>query len=243
MPNGGSLTLRCSNSVPETSDVLRRIEGAIGEFVCVAIADSGHGMSAEVRKRALQPFFTTKKVGDGSGLGLATVEGFCGQSGGHLWIESKENIGTTIHMFLPRCRTDFGADEVSAYTADSLPFGNGEHVLVVEDNEDVRILTTTMLNGLNYQTTWTSTADAALELLRSGSRFDLVLVDVRLPGQLNGLELAEFLRRDFRGIRTAVYSGYPEVDDRFSDQIEFPFLRKPFSRRELALVIAAALNR
>ena len=243
MPVGGVLTLECSNSTPKTCGVLRNIERAPGEFVCVAVTDNGHGMPAEVRQRALQPFFTTKNVGKGSGLGLSTVEGFCGQSGGHLWIESKEKIGTTIYMFLPRALEFADPKESAEDPAGTLPQGNGEHLLVVEDDEEVRNLTTTMLEGLNYRTTWSPTADAALELIQSGSDFDLVLVDVRLPGKFNGLELANILNDRFAHIRTVVYSGYSEVEDQEYPDIGFPYLRKPFSRRELALVIASAMER
>lgn len=102
MQNGGALTLECWNATPETCSTLQRLEIDSGEYVCVAVTDTGCGMSVDVRQRATMPFFTTKKVGDGSGLGLSTVEGFCGQSGGHLWIDSKVNVGTTIYMFLPR---------------------------------------------------------------------------------------------------------------------------------------------
>ena len=243
MPDGGSLTLECSNSSVETSEHLQKIEGASGDFVCVAVKDTGHGMSAEVRQRSLEPFFTTKKVGDGSGLGLSTVEGFCGQSGGHLWIESKENAGTTIYLYLPRAGGQIGSDEQAADLSRALPIGDGEHVLVVEDDEEVRNLTTTMLEGLNYRTTWSPTADIALQLIQSGSDFDAVLIDVRLPGRLNGLDLADRLKQDFPRIQTVVYSGYPETDDCDPRQIEIPFLRKPFSRRELALAINTALDR
>lgn len=243
MPVGGMLTLECSNTTPETCKILRNLEGTSGEFVCVAVTDTGHGMSAEVRQRALQPFFTTKKVGDGSGLGLSTVEGFCGQSGGHLSIHSEENAGTTVFMFLPRARAQLETDESTPDTLDALPSGNGEHVLVVEDDEEVRNLTTNVLKGLNYRTTWSPTADAALRLIQTQPDFDLALIDVRLPGKLNGLDLAGILKDHFGHIRTVVYSGYPDVEDPDHKQIEFPFLRKPSSRRELALIVASTLER
>ena len=242
MPNGGSLTLECANSSAETSIALRKVDGASGEFVCVSVRDTGCGMSEDIRQRALQPFFTTKKVGDGSGLGLSTVEGFCGQSGGHLLVESKEGVGTKIHMFLPRAGDALDADEQNHDMVDAVPLGSREHVLVVEDDEEVRKLTTTMLQGLNYRTTWAPTADRALELVQAAPDFDLVLIDVRLPGSLNGLELAEILKRDFDDLRTVVYSGYPEVDNSDRDHFEFPLLRKPFSRHELAHAVASALS-
>ncbi len=242
MPNGGSLTLECANSNAEASNVLRKIDGASGEFVCVAVKDTGHGMSDEVRLRALHPFFTTKKFGDGSGLGLSTVEGFCGQSGGHLWVESKMGLGTTIYMFLPRARDASEANEQNPDAVDTLPLGNREHVLIVEDDDEIRKLTTMMLQGLNYRTTCSPTADEALELIQAEPGFDLALIDVRLPGVLNGLELAEILKRDFDHLQTVVYSGYPEVDKCDRNYFEFPFLRKPFSRRELAHAVASALS-
>ena len=242
MPNGGSLTLECANANSNASDILRKIDGASGEFVCVAVRDTGHGMSEDVRQRALQPFFTTKKFGDGSGLGLSTVEGFCGQSGGHLWIESQEAVGTTIYMFLPRARVVSDVEEPNSDAVDTISFGNHEHILVVEDDEEVRNLTTTLLQGLNYRTTWARTADEAFELVQVQPEFDLALVDVRLPGVLHGLEFAEILRRDFGHLPTVVYSGYPEIENGRSDYFGFPFLRKPFSRFELAHAVSSALN-
>ncbi len=241
MPDGGTLSLVCSNADARTSEILGKIDGASGEFVCVAVADSGHGMSADVRTRALEPFFTTKKVGDGSGLGLSSVEGFCGQSGGHLWIESTEGVGTTIYMFLPRAQEFSRETETAEVQKEILTSGNGEHLLVVEDDEDVRHLTTTMLESLNYRATWSPTADAALQLIRSGGSYDMVLVDVRLPGKLNGLQLAEIVSRESSGTRVVVYSGYPEVDSSHPRGISLPFLRKPFSRGDLAQIVAAAL--
>lgn len=242
MQHGGSLALICMNASAESSDILRRMEIDKGDFVCVTVTDTGHGMSAEVRKRALEPFFTTKKFGDGSGLGLSTVEGFCAQSGGHLWIESRENQGTTVFMFLPRAQDLEVVGSAAVDVPQALPHGNGERLLIVEDDEEVRNLTTTMLDRLNYQTTWVPDADAALELIQCRSNFDLVLVDVRLPGKLNGLELADHVRQNFSHIRIVIYSGYPEVDNRRHGDIEFPYLRKPFSRKELATIIASALS-
>ncbi|WP_299751825.1 ATP-binding protein [uncultured Tateyamaria sp.] len=242
MPNGGSLTLECMNSSSNASNVLRMIDGASGQFVCVAIRDTGHGMSEDVRRRASQPFFTTKKFGDGSGLGLSTVEGFCGQSGGHLWIQSQEGVGTTIYMFLPRGKDVSQEEEQIPEAVDTVAQGNQEHVLVVEDDEEVRGLTTTMLHGLNYRTTWARTADEALKLVQAGSGFDFALIDVRLPGVLNGLEFAEILRRDFDDLPIVVYSGYPEVDNGLSGHFEIPFLKKPFSRHELAHAVSSTLK-
>ncbi len=242
MPNGGALTLECMNASANTSDVLRGIEGATGQYVCVAIRDTGHGMSEEVRQRASQPFFTTKHFGNGSGLGLSTVEGFCAQSGGHMWIQSQEGIGTTIYMFLPRGKDVSKVEDPVSEAFETVVLGNQEHVLVVEDDEEVRGLTTTMLQGLNYRTTWVQTADEALELVQAGQRFDFALIDVRLPGVLNGLEFAEILRRDFDNLPLVVYSGYPEVEGGLSDGLKFPFLKKPFSRHELAHAVSSSLK-
>ncbi|MEM0988033.1 MAG: ATP-binding protein [Pseudomonadota bacterium] len=242
MPDGGSLTMACANAPAADHPILRRLEVASGDFVCVSISDTGHGMSKEVRQRALEPFFTTKKFGEGSGLGLSTVEGFCGQSGGHLWIDSTEGLGTTIYMFLPRAARQASAESTLARRAEVLPMGQSEHILVVEDDPEVRNLTTTMLEKLNYRTTWSPSADEALELMQSDFTFDLVLVDVRLPGKLNGLEFAEIVRREFPTVKPIVYSGYPAKPSATHRSIEFPFLRKPFSRRELAKIVAATLS-
>lgn len=242
MPNGGSLILECMNANASESDILRMIDGASGQFVCIAISDTGHGMSEKVRQRASQPFFTTKKFGEGSGLGLSTVVGFCGQSGGHLWIQSEEEIGTTIYIFLPRGKVVSEVEEQMPEAIVAAAQGNQEHVLVVEDDEEVRGLTTMMLQGLNYRTTWARTADEALLLVQTGTSFDFALIDVRLPGVLNGLEFAKILRRDFGDLPIVVYSGYPEVDTVLKDHFEFPFLKKPFSRYELAQAVSRTIR-
>ncbi|MEM9045491.1 MAG: ATP-binding protein [Pseudomonadota bacterium] len=241
MPNGGSLTLECMNSSSDHCNLLRSTDGASGEFVRVSVKDTGHGMSEDVRQRALQPFFTTKMVGEGSGLGLSSVEGFCGQSGGHLLIESEEGAGTSIYMFLPRAEDALETSEPTSDQVDVVPKGRREHVLVVEDDDEVRQLTTTMLQGLNYRTMWAATAEEALARVRAERGLDLVLIDVRLPGRLNGLELAGILKRDFDHLRIAIYSGYPEVDNCDGDHVQYPFIRKPFSREELAHAVASAL--
>ena len=242
MPNGGTLTLQCSNASSDRPEVLRKIDGASGQFVCIAINDTGQGMSVEVQRRASQPFFTTKKFGDGSGLGLSSVEGFCRQSGGHLWIESRLGQGTTIYLFLPRGKEVSAIKRPTPEPVDVVPLGNQEHVLVVEDDEEVRRLALKMLQGLNYRTTWARTADDALILMQEGAGFDFALIDVRLPGTLNGLDLAEALRRDFCDLPVVVYSGYPEVDRGQSGHFEFPFLKKPFLRHELADAVSSALK-
>jgi CheY-like chemotaxis protein len=215
-----------------------------GEFVEIAVRDNGRGMAPEVMERAVEPFFTTKKFGEASGLGLSTVFGFARQSGGHLAIESEPGAGTTVRLFLPRSGAEV-RDRMPEPAEAAVPRGSGERILVVEDDEDVRRLLAGMLTSLDYAVLTAGDAMEALRFLEAGGAVDLVLTDVVLPAGVSGPDLAARIGVRTPGLPVVFMSGHPERDPgaRVPEMEGLALLAKPFQRRTLAERITAALER
>ncbi len=198
MPEGGRLTIETSNAYLDEAYVARAGgELKSGQYVMVAISDTGTGMSSEVRDKVFEPFFTTKAAGAGSGLGLSMVYGFVKQSGGHIQIYSELGQGTSVKMYFPRLAnvSAFPAWETSEPAA--LP-RSGEHherILLVEDDDDVRRFVVDALADIGYRVDHVDTAAKALELLQNNSDIALLFTDVILPGGMNGRELADAARK------------------------------------------------
>jgi len=200
-------------------------------------------MSAEVRKRAFEPFFTTAEVGKGSGLGLSMVYGFVKQSGGHVTIYSEEHCGTTVRMYLPRLRAPT-ASVARGQTPQPNYMARGETVLVVEDDVDVRSLAVALLADLGYRVLEAGHGQAALDLLTENPRVNLLLTDMVLPGELSGSVLAAEARKVQPGIRVVYMSGYTEkAINRLGEMQDGGIaLQKPFRRSELAHKLREALD-
>jgi CheY-like chemotaxis protein len=214
----------------------RHGEVEAGEYVAISVSDTGIGMPPDVADRAFDPFFTTKPIGQGTGLGLSMIYGFAKQSRGHLRISSEEGLGTTIRLYLARAHTDL--DIPSIIEAVEMPRGEGETILVVEDDAAVRLLITAVLEELGYRYLEASDAPQAMTILRSGARIDLLLTDVGLP-VMNGRQLAEFARASRPAIKVLFATGYAEnaaVRGDFLDQ-GMDMLTKPFALNELGLKI------
>ncbi|MGC3999501.1 MAG: response regulator [Anaeromyxobacter sp.] len=209
MPSGGEILLRL-RAVEVQAPALHHPEARPGQFACLEVTDSGHGMDAETARHAFEPFFTTKDVGKGTGLGLATVHGIVQQHRGWVELETRPGAGTTFRVLLPLAEAPqgLGADE----PADAPhPPGTLERLLVVEDDASVRRVLVRSLERLGYRVRAAASGVEALELWRSGGA-DLVLTDVMMPGGLNGLELAERLLAEEPQLRVVVMSGYsPEL--------------------------------
>jgi len=208
MPEGGKLTIETANMAVD-ADYAEAHGISPGQYVMVAVSDTGTGMAPEVVARAFDPFFTTKEVGKGSGLGLSMVYGFARQSGGHAKIYSEPGEGTTVKIYLPR---DYGGQEaVLPGEARSAPHQGSESILVVEDDELVRLHTVNCLETLGYRVTAREDGPSALALLdREGVRFDLLLTDVVLPAGMSGRRVAEEVVARLPGIRVLYMSGYTE---------------------------------
>ncbi len=241
MPDGGKLTIECMNVTLDAAYVAENPEAVAGDFAVVAVSDSGTGMSEDVRAHAFDPFFTTKEVGEGSGLGLSMVYGFTKQSGGHVSIYSEEGQGTTVKIYLPRAESI--ATDAALEVGGSIPMGQGETILIIEDDEDVRILASQVLEGLGYRVVAVPEAASARAVLKTERDVSLVLSDVVLPGGMSGPDFAEEARTTDPDVKIIFMSGYPAAAAKRngfmgSDRV---LLNKPFQRRELAEAVREAL--
>lgn len=192
MPDGGRLTIAARNASLSEVDLAGSDQAEAGDFVEILVTDTGLGMPAEVLAKAFDPFYTTKPVGQGTGLGLSMIYGFVQQSRGHVAIESQEGRGTTIRLYLPR--HDGGAEDQAAAGAEAAITGSGETVLVVEDDPAVLRLMLDALQELGYRTIETASGREAVPILQSRRHLDLLISDVGLPG-LNGRQIAEIARQ------------------------------------------------
>jgi PAS domain S-box-containing protein len=206
MVNGGRLTIVTANIQIDETCAWRHEDLEDGDYVVVRVSDTGTGMSRDVLARAVDPFFTTKPAGQGTGLGLSMIYGFARQSRGHLRIESLVGHGTTVELYLPRALQN--AIDLDAPTA-ATPRGQGETILVVEDDATVRLIINDVLKELGYQVLLAADARAAIPVLRSGQKVDLLVSDVVLP-HVNGQKLAEIARAVRPELKVLFVSGYAE---------------------------------
>ena len=228
MPAGGTITIRAENMTETIAGDAPR------EFVKLSVTDHGCGMPPEVVGRAFEPFFTTKDVSKGSGLGLPQVYGFAQQSGGRVSIESKVGDGTKVIVVLPRTSAEpaRASDEHQVPAAPTDGSRRG-HLLLVEDDHEVSVLTKDMLASLGFTVIHVTSADAALGALANGRVVDFVLSDVMMPGGVNGVELAREIRRRHPNLPIALMTGYVESAADLDDG-EFSLLQKPYTVADLA---------
>lgn len=223
-------TLSCSVEAGEVTDL------PAGDYVCVTVSDNGAGMPPELIGRVFEPFFTTKAVGKGTGLGLSQVYGFARQSGGAARISSTVGRGTEIRLYLPP-RTESAAAVAEAGPGAARPMDAGRRLLLVEDDSSVAVVALELLEGLGLEVRTVETAPQALDLLKR-ERFDMMLSDVVMPGGMTGIELARLCGRDYPDMRVVLTSGYAgeDVDAALADA-PWPFLRKPYSGQQLAMIL------
>ena len=240
MPDGGTLTIETQNVHLDEDYAAHHVEVAPGDYVMLAVSDTGTGMEPEVLARAFDPFFTTKEEGQGTGLGLSQVFGWVKQSGGHIKIYSEVGHGTTIKLYLPRAVAE-GA--VAAAPAEPVPPGGNETILVVEDNANVRKTVVRQLHDLGYRSVEAESGASALELVAEGLSFDLLLTDVVMPGGMTGYQLADQLRRTRPDTRVLFTSGYTELA-RSADQLSRrdSLLSKPYRKQDLGRAVRRALD-
>lgn len=230
MPGGGRLTIETSNTHLDAHYAAHQRDVKPGQYVCIAITDTGVGMSRETAARAFEPFFTTKPIGQGTGLGLSMIYGFARQSEGYARIYSEEGTGTTVRLYLPRHE---GADDVppAPLPHEGAPIArDGEVVLVVEDEPVVRGLILEVLDELGYQAIEAADGPAGLAILQSQQRIDLLVTDIGLPG-LNGRQVADAGRIARPGLKVLFMTGYAENAAMASGFLEpgMAMITKPFA--------------
>jgi signal transduction histidine kinase/CheY-like chemotaxis protein len=232
MPNGGRVEVSARNC-PALAD-----HDLSGDFVRLDITDSGVGMSADVLVHAFEPFFTTKEVGSGSGLGLAQAHGFAKASGGVVRIASTPGRGTSVSLFLPRTLNAPALGPHLMAPASDHAISAGQ-VLVVEDDDEVAALTVEMINQLGYDTTRVASAEAALGALANRRSVDIVFSDIMMPGRMDGVELAQEIRRRRPDLPVLLTSGYAEGARRNAAAQEIKIIPKPYRIDELRDALAA----
>lgn len=244
MPDGGELIIETANVELDKEAIQRHSGLEPGRYVLLAISDTGLGMSAEVRKHLFEPFFTTKEVGQGTGLGLATVYGIVKQSGGDISVYSEPGRGTTFKIYLPRVdETDDSAHGLGRSTAKDIPRGK-ETILVVEDNEEVRQVAVLALRNLGYRVLEARNGLEAIQLFQAQPEaIHLVLTDVVMTG-MSGREMAEQLKQIQKGLRVLYMSGYTDAAVVRHGILEpgTPFIQKPFAVETLARKVRELLD-
>ncbi|MCD0258876.1 PAS domain-containing protein [Xanthomonas melonis] len=243
MPDGGQLCIatRHVQVAEQPLELGRGVALAPGDYAVVSVADTGTGMPADVLERVFEPFYTTKPIGQGTGLGMSMIYGFMQQSNGQVWVESQPGAGTTVSLYLP-----VGASVQAAQPPaqdGAVRAGQGQQVLVVEDDEQVRLLITELLGELGYQAEVVADADAALPILSSPRRIDVLVTDVGLPG-LNGRQLAEIARQSRGDLPVIFMTGYAETA---RDRGEFlgegmSMIAKPFTLGEFSAKLHEVLG-
>jgi PAS domain S-box-containing protein len=242
MPSGGKLTIEASNVTVDRAYSQANEGIAVGDYLIVAVTDSGEGMSPETVQQAFEPFFTTKPTGQGTGLGLSMVQGFVRQSEGNVKIYSELGVGTTIRLYLPRADKEETAATPMADTT-GLPRGS-EHILLVEDEDLLREHARRQLVSLGYRVTIAASGPKALELIETLGDFDLLFTDVVMPDGLNGRQLADRVRAQKPGLKVLYTSGYSENAIAHQGRLDadVDLLSKPYRKRELALKVRNVLD-
>ncbi len=260
MPTGGRLTITTSNRMIEAEPELGRDgisregvgregrsrigaeEQKPGDYVVIEVSDTGIGIASDIMNRIFEPFFTTKPEGRGTGLGLSMVFGFIRQSGGHITVDSAPNCGTTFRLHLPRAEGATVEEVATPQPTEML--GGTETILLVEDNEPVRTITTELLTLLGYQVIAVEHPQAALVCLNEGTRVDLLFSDVVMPGGMDGFSLVETATALRPGLKALVASGYAETAATPGTKAaSVRMLAKPFRQSELARVVREVLDR
>jgi PAS domain S-box-containing protein len=242
MPAGGKLTFETGNVKLDDQFLDAHADVAAGDYVMVAVSDTGTGIPKAIRDRIFDPFFSTKELGKGTGLGLSMVYGFVKQSGGHIEVYSEEGHGTTIKVYLPRANAPAEPAEDPAFEPPAE--GGNETILVVEDDALVRSSVTAQMQSLGYHAIAVGNAAEALSLIERGIGFDLLFTDVIMPGAMNGRQLAEEAMKRRPGSKVLFMSGYTEDAIIHHGRLDpgVLLLAKPFHKSELARMIRQALS-
>ncbi|TGD99341.1 hybrid sensor histidine kinase/response regulator [Methylobacterium nonmethylotrophicum] len=241
MPDGGTVTIRTENHVFDADELPSGLPQP-GRYVSVSVTDTGTGMPPEILARVMEPFFTTKEEGRGTGLGLAMVYGFAKQSGGTVVIESRTGHGTTVRLYFPMSDSEERPAPGPGHRG--LQRSGTETILIVDDRRDVAELARAILRDFGYTTLLATDGRQALELLDGGDRVDLLFSDLIMPGGMNGVMLAREARRRQPRLKVLLTTGYAEASLERTDAggSEFEIINKPYRRMELARRVRALLD-
>jgi CheY-like chemotaxis protein len=242
MGGRGRLTLAAENVALDQCYASVHPEARPGQYIRIAVSDTGCGISPDLIERVFEPFFTTKLPGEGTGLGLSMAYGFVQQSGGHITLESKLGAGTTVSVYLPRSMAQ--AEQQAAVGALGAAGGSGR-ILAVEDDAALRATVVEMLEGLGYEVVEAADAASALAIIRNGESFDLLFTDVMMPGPLRSTELVEYARALLPGMGVLYTSGYAENAIVHGGRLDpgVTLLSKPYRREQLATKVRQILDR
>ena len=246
MPDGGKLTIEVANTHIDEAYAAQEAEVSPGQYVLISVSDTGQGMDEDVLSHAIEPFFTTKEVGRGTGLGLSMVYGFIKQSGGHIRVYSERGHGTTVKIYLPRFYGPLPDNDTGTVSRATPVCGGDETVLVCEDDDKVRAYTVDVLKELGYRVMEADNGAAALQALETASEpIDLLFTDVILPGGMTGADIAQQARAQQPGLRILFATGYARNaiihHGRLDPGVEL--LTKPFTYAELAAKVRDMLDR
>jgi signal transduction histidine kinase len=238
MPQGGRLTIETANRWLDERGA-RDLDIAPGQYISLCVTDTGTGMEPDVAAHAFDPFFTTKPLGQGTGLGLSMIYGFARQSGGQIRIYSEVGKGTTMCLYLPRHDDDPNFNDAANFPEASESLGDGEVVLVIDDEPSIRMLITDVLSDTGYSVLEASDGPAGLRVLQSAARIDLLITDVGLPGGMNGRQVADAARTLRPDLRVLFITGYAENALMGNGNLEkgMHVLAKPFEVERLATKI------
>jgi len=245
MPRGGRLSIEIARVKLDVDYAQMYPNVRTGDYVLVSVTDNGEGMPPEVKQRAFEPFYTTKGVGSGTGLGLSMVYGFAKQSGGQIQLYSEEGQGTSVRIFLPATQPTVdaaAAPDGKATAPQTLP-GGSEKILAVEDDARVRRIAVSRLTDLGYAVVEAENGVQALAKLRENKDIALLFTDVVMPGGMTGDELAQIVRAEHPHVKVLFTSGYaePEIAGR-ELAVSGSWLKKPYTARELALRLRELLD-
>ncbi|WP_210530288.1 GAF domain-containing protein [Rubellimicrobium arenae] len=242
MPDGGRLTIETANRWLDPR-MASQLDLAAGQYVSLSVTDTGTGMGPEVAAKAFDPFFTTKPLGQGTGLGLSMIYGFARQSGGQIRIYSEVGQGTTMTLYLPRHTAEAEADGDLGPDRAAGPSGDGEVVLVIDDEPTIRMLVREVLDEAGYAALEAADGPSGLRILQSGARIDLLITDVGLPGGLNGRQVADAARVLRPDLKILFITGYAENAVVGNGQLDrnMAILTKPFQMDLLTTKIRDAL--
>ena len=243
LPAGGKLTIESANATLDAAYAALNPDALPGAYVAISVTDTGVGMDADTARQAIEPYFTTKPIGRGTGLGLSQVYGFAKQSGGHLKLYSELGLGTTVRLYLPRLTNGAEAEPTSPAEREA-PHGQREAVLVVEDDAEIRRLSVEALRDLGYQVMEAADGHEALRILASGDKLDLLFTDVVLPGGMTGADIAAEARAQRPGLKVLFTTGYARNAIVHHGRLDpgVQLLVKPYAFADLAAKVREVLE-